>query len=382
MQRIDFLKKLSFTTLLVAGIRNQTASEPNLRPISENAHKDQLPTYPMAGAEKIKKEIVRKIYKEGMELDTFLKLFSEELKTQFPVLENTDTSTYRSLYCASIRSEVLILLVITLVEVWQNLCLQFGLKGYGKKEFESDSIQIQNSILSLGEKLKIGNHPHFFLKTKEDLPWGPLKVDYLVPWFGSKKTESIQFFPLPLGIDFELEETNSSQNSPDTTYDWINSVLSILNQFLSRLKMNRAIWHQYSVRFYFLNFAEREFLKNQNQRNGITKNQKSLDLLGIRYSSFVSAIQTIKERAFHMQSGVYHGMDRQNQQMVVSSLVQVIGQISIVTGGDKDVCKRLRLANHYGGILTVSTAAMARESLPLIDDALSVLQKERKVYFP
>ncbi|MCW7468442.1 hypothetical protein [Leptospira kanakyensis] len=382
MLRIDFLKKLSFTALLVAGIRTQTASEPNLRQISENALVDILPTYPMAEAEKIKREIVTKIYKEGMELDSFLKLFSEELKIQFPVLENSNTSTYRTLYYVSIRSEVLFLLVITLVEVWQNLCLQFGLEGYGKKEFESDSIQIQNGFYSLGEKLKVGDNPHFFIRTKEKSVWLPSKVDFLVSWFGSKKTESIQFFPLPLGMNFESEESNSSQNSQETNHNSIHSVLSILNQMLSHLKMNRALWHQYSVRFYYFDFAEREYLKKQNQRKGITKNQKSLDLLTIRYSSFASAIQTIKERAFHMQSGVYHGMDRQNQQMVVSSLVKVVGQISLATGGDADVCKRLRLANHYGGILSVSTAAMAKESLSLIDDALSVLQKERKVYFP
>ncbi|TGL40330.1 hypothetical protein [Leptospira perdikensis] len=383
MQRIDFLKKLSFTALLVAGIRMELSSEPSQGSTSnQNQQVDLLPTYPMDEAEKITEVIVTKVYKEGMELDTFLKLFAEELKTRFPFVENSKTSNYHSLYSVAVRSEILFRLIIILVEVWQNLCLQFGLEGYDQKEFESDSIQIQDWIESLGKEFKIGESPHFFLKTKGDWEWLPSKVQYLVPWFGTQKTESIQFFPLSLEVHQVWEDVSSFKNKLEYNQNIISEVLRILDILLFRLHMNRAIWHQYAVRFYYLNFVEKKYSNKQSKKNQKVQNRNTLDLFAIRFTSFESAIRTIQERAFHMQSGVYHAMNRQNQQMVVSSLVQVIGQISVVTGGDQDVCKRLRLANHYGGILSVSTAAMATESLPILEDALQILQKERKLYFP
>lgn len=377
MLRIDFLKKLSFTALLVAGIRNQVASEPRRVPTSkQNAPVGFLPYYPMDAVEEITSSIVAKIYQTGMEFDLFLKLFAEELLNRYPFDQKRETSSYKQLYFASIRSEVVFQISIVSIEVWRNLCLRYGLESYSKQDLESDSDQIQNGILEFGNKFSMGEIPHFALERPERLGSGRSKVSFFVNWFGTKKEELVFYDPTFLSIEKEGSESPQADKSIDGNQAFVSVTLDFLQNLLYRLDFFRASWHQYAVRFYYLSFVEKE-LENQ-----IIKEKNPKAYLWVRYVALESAVQTVKERAFHMQSGVYHAIDRQQQQMVVSSLVQVIGQISVATGGDKDVSKRLRFINDYGGILTVSTAGTATESLPLIEDALRVLQKERKLYFP
>ncbi|PJZ44542.1 hypothetical protein [Leptospira brenneri] len=379
MQRLDFLKKLSFSALVVAGVHSQIRSETTKTAASQpKTLPNFLSTYPMDAAEEITTSIVRKIFKPDIELDSFLELFAEELNLRYPFDEKRKSSSYRELYFASIRSEVVFQISVIIVEVWRNLCLQIGLEYYTLQELESDSKQIQNDILEFGNKFRLGEIPHFILENPERLGLGRSKVSFFVTWFGTKKEEILFYDPTPLQMKKEWRQYLREDNSMDNHQVFLLVSLEFLENLLSRLAFFQANWHQYVVRFYYLSFVEKE-LENQTK---IEKKKKTKFPLWIRYVTSESAVQTIKERAFHMQSGVYHAIDRQHQQMVVSSLVQVIGQVSVATGGDKDVCKKLRFVNEYGGIVTVSTAANATDSLPLIEDALRILQKERKLYFP
>ncbi|EKJ86361.1 hypothetical protein CLV96_3657 [Leptospira meyeri] len=381
MLRIEFLKRISLTAILVAAVNVPEGKEP--KKVS-NGTKGllEIPLYPMSVADEILLSITNKIFQSGMEFDSFLILFSSELKNLYPYDENAKTLTYKDLYCASIRCEILFCLANVILKVWQNLCLQFGFEGYGTKEFESDTIQIQEWIISLGNQFKMGGTPHFSLKTKEDQNGSQTKVNFFVPWFGNLKTETIQFFPLSLEIHKVWKEAAAFKNQIEFNQNIVSEVLRILNLLLYRMNGAQARWHQYSVRFYYLNFVEQEFEQKQNKKNQEIQNQNSKSLVSVRGVSLESAVRTIKERAFHMQSGVYHEMDRQNQQMVVSSLIHVMDQISESIDGEKEITKKLRLVHKYGGIISVSTAASARDSLSVIEDALFLLQKERRLHFP
>lgn len=378
MLRIEFIKKLSFTALLVSGIRSQVGGEP-AKDVS-SASKFGLnffPTYPMAHADEIITSIVSKIYHTEMELDFFLNLFTEELKTRFPFEENTKVSNYKQLYSATICCEVVHKLVVTLVRVWQNLCLQFGLEFYGREELEADSIQIQNSILSFGNSFAIGDKPQFFRGTGETTDWNSNQVSFLVPWFGQEKTESILIDSYTIDIEKVWKSFENSGNTSDYNQSVVSEILEFTDRLIDKMVFFSARLHQYSVRFYYLEFVQNEFEKIQKK-----KVKTKDDYFWVRSISLESAIKSIKERAFHMQSGVCHLLDRQNQQMTVSSLIRVIDQISSASGGVKDVCKRLKLANDFGGILTVSTADTASQALPVLENAIRTLQKERNLNFP
>lgn len=378
MLRIEFIKKLSFTALLIAGIRSQVGGEPTKDVTSSSKFGLSIfPTYPMAHADEIITSIVSKIYQTGMELDFFLNLFTEELKIRFPFEENTKVSNYRQLYAASIRCEVAHKLVVTLVRVWQNLCLQFGLEFYGREELEADSIQIQNSILSFGNRFAIGDKPQFFRGTSETTDWNSNQVSFLVPWFGQEKTESILIDSYPIDIEKVWKSFENSGNTTDYNQSVVSEILEFTDRLIEKMVFFSAKLHQYSVRFYYLEFVQNEFEKIQKKK----VNTKD-DYFWVRSISLESAVKSIKERAFHMQSGVYHLLDRQNQQMTVSSLIRLIDQISSAAGGGKDLCKRLKLADDFGGILTVSTADTASQALPVLEDAIRTLQKERKLNFP
>ncbi|EMJ87877.1 hypothetical protein [Leptospira meyeri] len=381
MLRIEFLKRISLTAILVAAVNVPEGKEPKKVSNGTKGHLE-IPLYPMSVAGEILLSITNKIFQSGMEFDSFLILFSSELKNLYPYDENAKTLTYKDLYCASIRCEILFCLANVILKVWQNLCLQFGFEGYDTKEFESDTTQIQEWIISLGNQFKMGETPHFFLKTKEDPNGSQTKVNFFVPWFGNLKTETIQFFPLSLEIHKVWKEAAAFKNQIEFNQNIVSEVLRILNLLLYRMNGAQARWHQYSVRFYYLNFVEQEFDKKQYKKNQEIQNQSSKSLVSVRGVSLESAVRTIKERAFHMQSGVYHEMDRQNQQMVVSSLIHVIDQISESIDGEKEITKKLRLVHKYGGIISVSTAASARDSLSVIEDALFLLQKERRLHFP
>ncbi|MCW7487720.1 hypothetical protein [Leptospira meyeri] len=381
MLRIEFLKRISLTAILVAAVNVPEGKEP--KKVSNGAKGLlEIPLYPMSVADEILLSITNKIFQSGMEFDSFLILFSSELQNLYPYDEKAKTLTYKDLYCASIRCEIVFSLANMILKVWQNLCLQFGLEGYDTKEFESDTTQIQEWIISLGNQFKIGETPHFFLKTKEEPNWLQTKVNVLVPWFGNLKTETIQFFPLTLEIHKVWKESAAYKNQIEFNQNIVSEVLRILNLLLYRMNAGQARWHQYSVRFYYLNFVEQEFEKKQNKKTPEIQNGNSKSFVSVRDVSLESAVRTIKERAFHMQSGVYHGMDRQNQQMVVSSLIHVMDQISESIDGEKEITKKLRLVHKYGGIISVSTAASARDSLPVLEDALFLLQKERRLHFP
>jgi hypothetical protein len=101
----------------------------------------------------------------------------------------------------------------------------------------------------------------------------------------------------------------------------------------------------------------------------------------IRSYSFESALKTIQNRAYHMQSGVYHYKDRQSQQMVVSSLFLMMKDLGKITRGDKNLLRNLKLETPYGGIITVSTGMFAKESLKTLEDGILFLKEERKKFF-
>lgn len=383
MLRIEFIKKLSFTALLVSGIRSQVGGEPAKDVTSASKFGlNFFPTYPMALADEIITSIVSKIYHTEMELDFFLNLFTEELKTRFPFEENTKVSNYKQLYYASICCEVAHKLVVTLVRVWQNLCLQFGLEFYGREELEADSIQIQNSILSFGNRFAIGDKPQFFRGTDETTDWNSNQVSFLVPWFGQEKTESILIDSFPIDIEKIWKPFENLGNTTDCNQSVVSEILEFTHKLIDKMGFFSARLHQYSVRFYYLEFVQNEFEKIQRTKIQKKKVKTKDDYFWVRSISLESAIKSIKERAFHMQSGVYHLLDRQNQQMTVSSLIRVIDQISLASGGVKEVSKRLKLANDFGSILTVSTADTASHALPVLEDAIRTLQKERKLNFP
>ncbi|MCG6141734.1 hypothetical protein [Leptospira mtsangambouensis] len=381
MLRIEFLKRISLTAVLVATVNKTEGKEPKK---DSNGTKGvlEIPLYPMSAADEVLFSITNKIYQPGMEFDSFLVLFSSELHSLYPYDEKSKTLTYKDLYFASIRNEIVFCFVGVIVKLWQNLCLQFGLEGYGKNEFESDSAKIQGWIISLGNQFKMGDTPHFFLKTKEDTDWIASKVNASLPWFGTIKTETIQFFPLSLEMHSVWKEVAAFKNPIEFNQNIVSEVLRILTLLGYRVNANQARWHQYAVRYYYLDFVEKEFERKQNKKNPESQNGNSKSLFSVRDVSLESAIRTIQERAFHMQSGVYHEMDRQNQQMVVSSLIHVMDQISESVDGNKEITKKLRLVHQYGGIISVSTAASARDSLPVIEDALLQLQKERRLHFP
>lgn len=380
MLRIEFLKRISLTAILVATVNKTVGQEPKK---DANGTKGllEIPLYPMSAADEVLLSITNKIYQSGMEFDSFLVLFLSELQSLYPYDEKAKKLTYKDLYFASIRCEILFCFVSVILKVWQNLCLQIGLEGYGKNEFESDSAKIQDWIISLGKQFKIGDTPHFFLKTKVETDSVATKVNVSLPWFGTIKTEIIQFFPLSLEIHRVWKEA-VFKNPIEFNRNIVTEVLRILTLLGSRVNANQARWHQYAVRFYYLDFVEKEFEKKQNKKNPESQTENSKSLFFVRDLSLESAIHTIKERAFHMQSGVYHEMDRQNQQMVVSSLIHVMDQISEGVNGNKEITKKLRLVHQYGGIISVSTAASARDSLPVLEDALLQLQKERRLHFP
>lgn len=382
MLRIEFLKRLSFTTLLVAGIHRQVGAESTKAVVfPPKSTTDFLPTFPMNLAEEITSSIISKIYQAEMDLDLFLKLFAEEILDRYPYDGDSKVSNYKQLYFLSIRSEVIFQLVIELVKVWQTLCFQHGLESYGKKELESDSIQIQNAILTLGNQFKIGDIPHFILERAEDSEWMQSKATYLVSWFGIEKAELIASDPISLEIRKFWNQGPGSENVVEYNRSVVSEMLNFTERLLSGLDARRAKWHQYAVKFYYLDFAQNRFVNKQNLNKNTKKMVKKDSDFLIRSLSFESAIRTIKERAFFMQSGVYHSSDRQNQQMVVSSLVHVLSQIANKPAKASEIHKKLRLVNGYGGILSISTAAMASDSLPILEDALRILQKERKLYF-
>ncbi|MCW7493535.1 hypothetical protein ND861_12875 [Leptospira sp. 2 VSF19] len=383
MRRIEFLKNLSFTALLVAGIRNEieAVSVPT-HTSSLKKPPESISPYPMNVAEEITSSIISKIDKVGMELDFFLDMFAKELQTLYPFENNSKISNYRELYLASARSEVVFQLTILLVKVWQNLCLQYGLDGYDKKQLAIDSIQIQNAIIRFGKKFKVGEVDPFVIEdSNKSFPMRS-SITCSVLWFGSQKKESIVSDTLAINVIKIGKEIKDLEGSSEYNQSFVSQLLAFTNQILFDLDSLRARWHQYSVRFYYLDFAQTKFENQQKMlSNADDRNKADISFL-IQSLSLESAIRTIKERAFHMQSGVYHNLDRQNQQMVVSTLVQIVDQISNATRGKIDVIKRLRLVNQYGGIITVSTAAMATDSLPVLEEAILLLQKERKLHFP
>lgn len=295
MLRIEFLKRISLTAVLVATVNKTEGKEPKK---DSNGTKGllEIPLYPMSAADEVLLSITNKIYQPGMEFDSFLVLFSSELQSLYPYDEKSKTLTYKDLYFASIRNEIVFCFVGVIVKLWQNLCLQFGLEGYGKNEFESDSAKIQGWIISLGNQFKMGDTPHFFLKTKEDTDWIASKVNASLPWFGTIKTETIQFFPLSLEMHIVWKEVAAFKNPIEFNQNIVSEVLRILTLLGYRVNANQARWHQYAVRYYYLNFVEKEFERKQNKKiQRVKMETQRVCFLFVMFLSSLPFVQSKKE---------------------------------------------------------------------------------------
>lgn len=119
MLRIEFLKRISLTAVLVATVNKTEGKEPKK---DSNGTKDllEIPLYPMSVADEILLSITNKIYQSGMEFDSFLVLFSSELQSLYPYDEKAKALTYKDLYFASIRCEIVFCFVSVILKVWQK----------------------------------------------------------------------------------------------------------------------------------------------------------------------------------------------------------------------------------------------------------------------
>ncbi|TGL70744.1 hypothetical protein [Leptospira jelokensis] len=379
MQRIEFLSRISLTALLVSGIRqNLDAKKTNLTS-DQNVFEFEIANYPIDRTKEILSSILAEVNKGEIEFNLFLDSFAKELEVRFPLQDKNKISSYKELYSFSIKMEILCELTIMLIGIWQNLCIQIGFDGYQIRDFKTDSNTIKNAMIGFGNKIQNHKIPMILEHQTKKISWKPFKISLRLPWFGGIKTEKLISYTIDLeqifGLDpKQIKGSNQSEISLRTT-EFFSHTTNLINL----VDGIRARWHQYAVRFYYMEYAQRKYESWQNlkMRNSHHKHYQNL----IRSYSFESAMETIQNRAYHMQSGVYHSIDRQSQQMVVSSLVLMMKDLGKWIGVDRNLFRTLKLENSYGGIISVSTGMSAIDSLKNLEQGIRFLKEERKKFF-
>ncbi len=379
MQRIQFLSRMSLTALLVSGIRQNLFAKKTSVTSYQDTIDFEIPNYPIERTNEILSSIQSKVYIAGMELSLFLDTFAKELELRFPLQDKNKISSYQDLYSFSIKMEILSELTLLLIGLWENLCIQIGLDGYKIEDFKTDSQTIKTAMIGFGKKIQNRKIPTVLGLRSNEKWWIPMDVSLRLPWFGGIKTEKIISNKIYMDQIFSLDpeqfkESNRSEFSLDTT-EFFHQTKDL--QY--NIEGVRARWHQYAVRFYYMDFAQRQY-QTKKRINQLQTNPTIYQNL-IRSYSFESALKTIQNRAFHMQSSVYHYQDRQYQQMVVSSLVLMMKDLGKITRGDENLLRNLKLENPDGGIITVSTGMFAKDSLKYLEDGILFLKEERKKFF-
>ncbi|MDF3819681.1 hypothetical protein P3G55_07210 [Leptospira sp. 96542] len=373
MQRIEFLSRISLTAILVSCFhKNLIAKKTKVNSNREDLH-FEIPYYPIERTSEILSSILAKVYTGDIELNLFLDSFAKELELRFPLKHKNKITSYQELYSFSVKMEILCELTIMLIGIWQNLCIQIGLDGYKIGDFKTDSETIKTTMIGFGKKIQNRKIPIFFgLRAKEKW-WNLLEVSLRLPWFGGIKTEKFISNQINLDQIFSLnpkkfQESTQSEFTLDST-----EFFHYTKDLQYNIDGMRARWHQYAVRFYYMAFAQKKFKQFQSK----PKAYQNL----IRSYSFESGLETIQNRAYHMQSGVYHNIDRQSQQMVVSSIVMMMKDLGKITGSEKDLFRNLKLENSYGGIISVSTGMSAKYTFKNLQEGILFLKEERKKLF-
>lgn len=339
----------------------------------------EIPNYPIERTNEILSSIQSKMYTAEMDLNLFLDSFLKELELRFPLQEKNKISSYQELYSFSVKMEILCELTIMLIGIWENLCIQIGLDGYKIEDFKTDSETIKTSMIGFGKKIQNRKIPIVSGLRSNEKWWNPLEVSLRLPWFGGIKTEKMFSNKIYMDQIFSLDPTrfktsNQSEFTLDTTEFFRQT-----KELQYNIDGIRSKWHQYAVRFYYMDFAQRRYETSKRIKQ-LRPNPTIYQNL-IRSYSFESALKTIQNRAYHMQSGVYHYQDRQSQQMVVSSLFLMMKDLGKITGSDKNLLRNLKLENPNGGIITVSTGMFAKDSLKYLEDGILFLKEERKKFF-
>lgn len=376
MQRNEFLSRITATALLVSGIRQNIWAQKAKVSSNQDGIDFELPHYPIERTDEILSSIQSKVFIAGMELNLYLDSFLKELELRFPLQDKNQITSYQELYSFSITTEILCELTIKVIGLWENLCIQIGLDGYTIEDFKKDSETIKTSMIDFGKKIQNRKIPILLGRSSNEKWWNPLEVYIHLPWFGGTKTEKIISTKIYMDQIFNLEpelfkESNQCGFSQSTS-DFFRNTKELQNN-LDRI---RAKWHQYAVRFYYMDFAQREYetKKSINKLQTSPINYQNL----IRSYSFESALKTIQNRAYHMQSSVYHYEDRQTQQMVVSSLILMMKDLGDVTRSDKNLLQTLKLEDPSGSIITISTGMWAKDSLRYLEEGILFLKEERK----
>lgn len=199
-----------------------------------------------------------------------------------------------------------------------------------------------------------------------------------MPWLGGDQKESIFANFSPMEFVFSLEPAEFSKSMDHRFQMDLYGFLDHTRRSQFQLEGTRARWHQYVVRYSYMSDLQYKF----EMKRELKDTQSSVSALPIflRYYGFESAMNTIQERAYHMQSGVYHFLDRQSQQMVVSSLVIMMKNLNLRTNGNQKWMRSLRLENQDGSILSVSTMDLAFQTYKSIEEGIHFLRQERKKY--
>ncbi|EOQ88733.1 hypothetical protein LEP1GSC202_2775 [Leptospira yanagawae serovar Saopaulo str. Sao Paulo = ATCC 700523] len=373
MQRSEFLSRISLTALLVSGIRQNLEAKKTKEKSNLNDLQFEIPYYPIERTSEIISSILSKLSTGEIELNLFLDSFAKELELRFPLKQKNKISSYNELYSYSVKIEIVCELTSVLIGIWQNLCIQIGLYGYQIEDFKTDSKSIKTSMIGFGKKMNNFKIPIISDLRSKGKWWDQSEMILRLPWFGGIKSEKIISNKMNLEQIFDLD-LKQIKNSNQSEFSFISiEFFQHTKNLQYQIDRIRARWHQYAVRFYYMAFVQKKYKL-------VTSNPIVYQNL-IRSYGFESAIKTIQNRAFHMQSGIYHYLDRQSQQMVVSSLVLMLKDLGKSTGGDKNLFRILKLENSYGGIISVSTGMSAMETFKNLEEGILYLKEERKKLF-
>lgn len=378
MQRKEFISRISLTALLLSGFRNELKANSKKDESTNSTSEFVIPTYPMDRVSDILSDICSKIYSVNIELEEFLDTFAQELELRFPLKKQKPITSYQKLYFLCLRMEIISELTILIIGIWQNLSLRIGLDGYSKEEFFSDSETIKNAMIRFGSENQTYYFSLFLDKGKENHVSTPFQLDLSLPWLGGDQKESIFANFSPMEFVFSLEPAEFSKSMDHRFQMDLYGFLDHTQRFQFQLEGARARWHQYVVRYSYMSDLQYKFETKRELKD--TQSSVSALPIFLRYYGFESAMNTIQERAYHMQSGVYHFLDRQSQQMVVSSLVIMMKNLNLRTNGNQKWMRSLRLENQDGSILSVSTMDLALQTYKSIEEGIHFLRQERKKY--
>ncbi len=387
MHRRNFLKKATLTVAFLSGLRSDA------RPVvSKQSETEEMPEwyFSLAQESQVEKKayyLGAKIFRPGMELAEFTKLFIRELQRVYPLgsLKTSSVVTLSTLAGISEGNEIRILILSRLVDLWLNRILFFGTETVPWHKpsaetfanFQSESNELYDSVVKIGLALPLQGHSFFMLNSKNDFAIPLTSVSFQVMKFAKKSEETIRFFPIGLDLKTFSKDAVEKPGGEVQFRFLIDDLCDRLNSLQLKLRYSAALWGQYTIRFHYLTIANSNYLNiiDSTKSIGGILRKKRQNLL--RLSVMEAAVEKILRSARNFKSGVYTTSERQLVQIELSSLVHVTNDISQNTVGIAKSWIDYRIENKDGHILSISTQGGASEAMVVFEEALQKLRKER-----